>query len=103
MIGKIIAFWKIKSGLKKKLSIQYGKRKRYSVEEILEGCRDEHINEEFIMYAVAAYSTASEFYTFLKKNGLSSRHKYKILRSEMGLEKIDVDDDYSNPTGAAPM
>jgi len=103
MIGKIIAFWKIKSGLKKRLSTHHGKKGRYSAKVILESCREEAIKKEFAIYAIAAYATASDFYAFLKKTRSKESYKYKDLRCEMGLEKIDVDDDYSNPTGSAPM
>ena len=54
-------------------------------------------NEE---YAYARYLKATEFAKYQEASGCPA--KYKALRRNMGLAPIDVDSDFSNPTGAAP-
>jgi len=103
MFRKQIEFWKIKNRLHKKLVKSFGFKKNYSLDNVLESCDMRKINKNFYVYAIASYSTASDFYMYLSKQNLVGRYKYKELRRELGLERINVDDDYSNPTGIAPM
>lgn len=54
-------------------------------------------NEE---YAYARYLKATEFAKYQKVSGCPV--SYRALRRNMGLVTIDVDSDFSNPTGIAP-
>jgi len=54
-------------------------------------------NEEF---AYARYLKATEFAHYRRESGCSV--KYRVLRELMGLAPIDVDSDFSNPTGVSP-
>ncbi len=54
-------------------------------------------NEEF---AYARFLKATEFARYRRESGCVV--KYRVLRELMGLASIDVDSDFSNPTGVAP-
>jgi hypothetical protein len=101
MIVKWNEFRKIKGSLKKKLYKDFGLKKHYSLKQITSSCIESGIKDDYFIYAVAAYSNASSFYNYAENSGIGKRYKYKELRRELGIEKIDVDDDFSNPTGVA--
>ncbi len=99
MIEKWNEFRKIRGGLKKRLRSNYGLKKHYSSSEVCSCCRHVGLKDKYMMYAVAAYSSATSFYKYTNKADIRRNYKYKELRKELGVERIDVDSEYSNPTG----
>lgn len=74
------------------------KKQKYSdLKVLIESSGLSGPNEDF---AYARYLKASEFAHYRRESGCVA--KYRALREHMGLVSIDVDSDFSNPTGAAP-
>ncbi len=73
------------------------KKQKYSdLKLLIESSGLSDPNEDF---AYARYLKATEFVYYCRESGCVAR--YRALREHMGLAPIDVDSDFSNPTGTA--